>query len=64
VLADPDNKVAEKYELYTPNCEPGKKGGLMHGTFVINRQGKIIWTNRGDEPFTENRTLLHEVARV
>jgi peroxiredoxin len=64
VLADPDNKVAEKYELYTPNCEPGKKGGLMHGTLVINRQGKIIWTNRGDEPFTENRTLLHEVARV
>ena len=36
----------------------------MHGTFVIDRQGKVIWTNRGDSPFTENRTLLHEIARV
>ena len=42
----------------------GKEGDLLHGTFIITRQGKIIWTNRGDSPFTENRTLLHEIARV
>jgi peroxiredoxin Q/BCP len=64
VLSDPDNKVAEKYEVYTPNREAGKKGDLLHGTFIVSRHGKIVWTNRGDEPFTENRTLLHEVASV
>ena len=35
-----------------------------NGTFVNSRQGKIIWTNRGEGPLTENRTLLHEVARA
>lgn len=64
VLSDPDNKVAQEYQVYTPAREPGKKGDLMHGTFIISRQGKIIWANRGDEPFTENRTLLHEAARA
>lgn len=64
VLADPGNKVAEKYEVFTPNREPGKEGDLLHGTFVISRQGKIVWTNRGDSPFTEHRTLLVEAARV
>jgi thioredoxin-dependent peroxiredoxin len=64
VLADPGNKIAEKYETYTPGPAAGKDGDLLHGTFIITRQGKIVWMNRGEGPFTENRTLLHEVARV
>lgn len=64
VLSDPGNKIAEKYETYTPNPMPDKEGDLLHGTFVISRQGKVVWTNRGDGPFTENRILLHESARL
>ena len=64
VLTDPGNKIAEKYETYVPSAKVGEEGDLLHGTFVISRQGKIVWTNRGDSPFTENRTLLQEIARV
>jgi peroxiredoxin Q/BCP len=64
VLADPGNKVAAKYETYVPSAKAGQDGDILHGTFVISRQGKIVWTNRGEGPFTENRTLLYEVARV
>jgi thioredoxin-dependent peroxiredoxin len=64
VLADPGNKVAEKYETYVPSAKAGQEGDLLHGTFVISRQGRIVWTNRGEGPFTENRSLLHEIARV
>lgn len=63
VLSDPGNKVAEKYGTFAPSPKPGEDGNLMHGTFVINRQGRVVWTNRGDTPFTENRTLLVEVQR-
>jgi thioredoxin-dependent peroxiredoxin len=64
VLSDPGNKVAEQYEVYVPSKTAGQEGDLLHGTFLIDRHGKIVWTNRGDNPFTENRTLLHEAARV
>lgn len=64
VLADPGNKVAEKYETYVPSAKAGQEGDLLHGTFVISRRGKVVWTNRGDSPFTENRTLLVESARA
>ena len=64
VLADPGNQIAKKYEVYVESAKPGQEGDLLHGTFVINRQGRIIWTNRDDSPFTENRTLLHELARA
>jgi peroxiredoxin len=64
VLADPGNKVAAQYETYVASVKAGQEGDLLHGTFVINRQGKVVWTNRGDSPFTENRTLLMEAARA
>ncbi len=62
VLSDSNNNLAEKYETYSPAKEDGKEGDLMHGTYVISRHGKIVWANRGDTPFTENRTLIHKVA--
>ncbi len=39
------------------------KGRFCHGTFVLTRQGKVAWQNRGDAPFTENPTLLREAAQ-
>ena len=62
VLSDPGNKVAQTYGVFRPK-PMSDEGDLMHGTFVIDRKGKIIWINAGDEPFTENRTLLVEIAR-
>lgn len=63
VLSDPGNSVAAKYGTYTPSTKAGEEGDLVHGTFVIDRRGRVIWANRGDGPFTENRTLLVEVRR-
>jgi peroxiredoxin len=60
VLSDPGNKVAQEYLVYQPSKVAGQEGTLLHGTFVINRKGKIIWANRGEEPFTQNQTLLIE----
>lgn len=61
VLSDPSNAVAAKYGTYTPSAKPGEDGDLLHGTFVIDRAGRVVWANRGDGPFTENRTLLREL---
>jgi peroxiredoxin len=60
VLADPGNAVATTYGTYAPAAKAGASGQLMHGTFVIDRRGRVLWANRGPEPFTENRTLLRE----
>jgi peroxiredoxin len=62
VLSDAGNKVAEAFGTFTPSKKPGEDGDLLHGTFVIDRTGQVEWTNRGEGPFTENRTLLVELA--
>jgi peroxiredoxin len=64
VLADPGSKVAAQYGTYLASSKPGEEGNLMHGTFIISSRAGVVWVNRGDSPFTENRTLLHEIARV
>lgn len=64
VLSDHGHAVAAKYGTYIPNPKPGEDGDMVHGTFVIGRNGRILWANRGDEPFIENRTLLVELARA
>lgn len=64
VLSDPSNSVAAKYGTYAPTVKAGEVGNLMHGTFVIDKKGHVIWANRGDGPFTENRTLLVELSNA
>ena len=64
VLSDPSNSVAAKYGTYAPAVKAGEDGNLMHGTFVINKNGHVVWANRGDGPFTENRTLLVEIKKA
>lgn len=63
VLSDPDNKTAEAYSIYAPASE-GKKERLLHGTFVIDREGIVRWCHYGDAPFTANATLLVEIAKL
>jgi peroxiredoxin Q/BCP len=63
VLSDPGNKIAQVYGVFTSAREKKDKV-LQHGTFVIARDGIVHWTQHGDEPFTGNRTLLYELARL
>ena len=63
VLSDPDNKLAAAYTVFAP---AGKTSGevLLHGTFVIDRDGIVRWCHYAHEPFTDNATLLVEVAKI
>jgi peroxiredoxin Q/BCP len=63
VLSDPGNKVAETYRVFTP-AHGGKKADLLHGTFVIDRDGVVQWVNVGDAPFSGNQTLLYHLAKL
>jgi peroxiredoxin len=63
VLSDPGNRVAQQYGCYRPKTDKSDED-QRHGTFVIARQGKVVWANTGEEPFTEDRTLLIELARA
>ena len=61
VLSDPGNKTAQAYGVFRPKSD--KTPELQqHATFVIDRSGVVRWAQQGDEPFTDNRTLLYETA--
>jgi peroxiredoxin Q/BCP len=64
VLCDPNDRVAEKFGAYTPSTVVGESGDLLHGTFLIGTDGKVLWANIAPEPFTENRTLLVQLHRA
>jgi peroxiredoxin len=63
VLSDPKNAVAERYGVFQP-ARPGQPENLDHATFVLDREGVVRWAQFGDEPFTDDRALLLEVARL
>jgi peroxiredoxin len=63
VLSDAGNRVARAYGVAKPAVS-SDQDDLLHGTFVISRDGIVRWVNVGDTPFTDNRTLLHELAAV
>jgi peroxiredoxin len=63
VLSDPDDRVSSMYGA----SEPGSNDASVkrrHGTFLISPQGIVTWCYLGDQPFTDNRTLLYEIARL
>jgi thioredoxin-dependent peroxiredoxin len=61
VLSDPDNRIAEKYGAFTPETD-GRQENLLHGTFLIDRSGKVTWAYLGTQPFIDNRSLLTLLA--
>lgn len=63
VLSDPDNLTAAQYGVYAP-ASGAELERQQHGTFVIDRYGIVRWCNFGDDPFTDNRTLLWEIAQA
>ena len=63
VLADVDKSVALAWNVYQP--ESGDEAEFRrHGTFVIDRTGRVVWAEMGTEPFLDNKSLLHIIARA
>lgn len=62
VLADVDNAVGQAWGVYQPQTE-GQDEFAKHGTFIVDRNGKVIFAEIGTEPFLDNKSLLHIVAR-
>lgn len=61
VLSDIDYDVSQKWGVYEAG-EEDEPGFMSHGTFVVDRTGKVIWGTMGPEPFLDNKTLLHVIA--
>ncbi len=62
VLADTDYSVSTQWGVYTPATDE-KDEFMLHGTFIVDRNGKVIWGETGREPFLDNKTLLHVIAK-
>jgi len=62
VLADVDNAVAQAWGVYHPKTD-GDPEFSMHGTFVVDRTGHIIWAAMNTEPFLDNKSLLSIIAK-
>jgi len=63
VLSDKDRSVASKYGVFRPAVGDISKW-QAHGTFIIGRDRYVHWVNTGTEPFTDNFTLLRELAAL
>ena len=62
VLSDIDYAVATQWGTYQPETEE-KPEFMKHGTFVVDRSGRVIWAAVGNEPFLDNKTLMHVLAK-
>jgi len=62
VLADIGNAVGQAWGVYQPQTD-GHEEFAKHGTFIVDRKGKVIFAEIGTEPFLDNKSLLHIVAQ-
>ena len=62
VLADVDYSVSQKWGVYQPETDE-KSEFMYHGTFIVDSHGKVVWGAQGKEPFLDNKTLLHVLAK-
>ena len=56
VLFDRGHAVARAYGTYEPPTA-AKPERVLHGTFLIGRNGRVHWANRGDAPLRGNMAL-------
>ena len=63
VLSDPGHTVALSYDTFRP-ARTSKPDELLHGTFLVGRDGQVDWVSCGDTPFRNTKALLYEVARL
>ncbi len=59
LLADPQLKVFKDYRCYDDfEKQP------LHGTFLIDARGRVLWQDIGFEPFMDEEFLLKESTRL
>lgn len=63
VLSDVDKSVATAWNVYQPASGDEPEFG-KHGTFIVDRAGRVVWAEMGSEPFLDNKSLLHIIART
>jgi peroxiredoxin len=63
VLSDPGNRVARAFGASVPATADGPER-LLHATFVLDPDGRLLWAYRGPRPFLDNKTLLIQAARA
>jgi peroxiredoxin len=63
VLADAGNLTAAEYSLLLPRKSNAPQR-LLHGTFIIDQEGRVRWCHYGPAPFTDNATLLQELIQL
>jgi peroxiredoxin len=62
VLSDPGHALARAFGTFRPGTDTQPEE-LLHGTFLIGRDGRVCWAYRGDTPFRNNKALLYELVR-
>ena len=58
LLADAKREVFKRYGCIDASDSP------LHGTFVLDRQGRVRWSNIGMEPYLDVERVLAEIARL
>ena len=59
VLCDPDGKVFKEWQAWDPISDEA-----LHGTFLIDGAGRILWRDISERPFEESQWLLAECKRL
>ncbi len=60
VLADVDRSTARAYGVYT-EATASRPVLEQHGTFLVDRDGVVVWAHTGSEPFTDISALLARI---
>ncbi len=64
VLSDPGHRAAQAYGVFTKARDGKTEDFLRHGTFLIDRGGRVRWVNVGDAPLRRNPALLYQLASL
>jgi FtsP/CotA-like multicopper oxidase with cupredoxin domain/peroxiredoxin len=59
VLVDPTLKVFQRYGCRSPSTREAE-----HGTFIVDRQGRIRWKDVGAEPYMNVQRVFEEARRT
>ena len=59
ILADPGLEVFKQYR-----CHDDFEGLALHGTFLLDGQGRVRWQDISYEPFMDTEFLLKEAQRL
>jgi peroxiredoxin len=59
VLCDPDGKVFKQWQVWDSISDEA-----LHGTFLVDGAGRILWRDISERPFEESEWLLAECKRL